>query len=155
MATRVAKSNRQKYNFLAALVSQLDQATEEKDELRDQFAEASGIADMQQTLLGVMKQYDDLNQWVARLELALEELDSDGSESVGEEPESYDDGDDDADVPWDEPEVGSPREGHGRVASPVDDPGRRQEQRRGVSEHRRSSRVRAQPELRKVKCGPK
>jgi len=155
MATRVAKSNRQKYNFLAALVSQLDQATEEKDELRDQFAEASGIADMQQTLLGVMKQYDDLNQWVARLELALEELDSDGGESPGEELESYDDGDDDSDAPWDEPEVGGPREGDRRVAPPVDDAQRREGAGRHLGQHSRTSRVRPQPELRKVKCGPR
>jgi len=113
----MAKSNRQKYNFLAALMTQLEDAMEEGDVLYTQYVEFQQLVAKTTELEA---RYDALNQWVAKLELALEELDGDGVESSGEEPEPDDDGDYDDDVAGDEPEVVSPRQGHGRVAGALE-----------------------------------
>jgi len=130
-------SNRQKYNFLAAFVKQLDQARDEQDELAGQCDDVMGIpelvrelGDLNQKLEEYGRRYDDLNQWVAQLELALEELDDDGSEGSGEEPDEDDDGDDDDELAGVEAPLGRARQPDGRVAPRVGGTGRREVGRR-------------------------
>jgi len=132
-------SNRQKYNFLAAFVKQLDQARDEQDELAGQCDDVMGIpelvrelGDLNQKLEEYGRRYDDLNQWVAQLELALEELDDDGSEGSGEEPDEDDDGLDDDELDGVEPPMGGVRQPDRRVAPPVGRASNRQEPGRRV-----------------------
>lgn len=136
-ATRVA-TDKQKYNFLAALVKQLDQAHDNGDDLFVHFDNVTGLAAMREDVnwlahqsAEMEKKFDVLNQWVARLELEMEELDDSGSEGSSEEPDEDDDGDDDPEPPWDEPEVGSVRQPNGRVPAPVVRTGARQVRGRG------------------------
>jgi len=145
----VAQSNRQKYNFLAAFVKQLDQARDEQDELAGQCDDVMGVPELVRAIDDVRKhaesleaKYDELNQWLAQLELALEELDGDGSESAREVPEPDDDGDYDDDVERDEPEVVRPRQSDGRVARPVERAGERPLARRSVAKTLRNVRSR-------------
>jgi len=132
-------SNRQKYNFLAAFVKQLDQAREEQDELAGQCDDVMGIpelvrelGDLNQKLEEYGRRYDDLNQWVAQLELALEELDDDGSASAGEESDEDDDGLDDSELDGVEPPMGGVREPDGRLAQTVGGARKREVSRRRV-----------------------
>jgi len=114
-------SDRQKYNFLAAWVKQLDQARDEDDDL------AAHVEQMVcEACTGVFREIyeglDDLRKVSESHEeriAALEELDDDGSASPGEEPWADDDGDDDDELGGVQPQVGSVPEGHGRVAPTV------------------------------------
>jgi len=135
----MAKANRQKYNFLAALLRQVEDAAAEGDELYGEFTDMmtrlmpadEGILDLVERVATMERTYDGLNKWVAQLELALEELDDDWSESSGEEPESDDDGDDDDELARVEPPMGGVRQPDRRMATPVggardrQEPGRR------------------------------
>jgi len=130
-------SNRQKYNFLAAFVKQLDQAREEQDELAGQCDDVMGVPELVRALGDITqrqdemeRRYDDLNQWVARLELEMEELDGYGSEGSGEEPDEDDDGDDDDELAGMEAPLGRARQPDGRVAPRVGGTGRREVGRR-------------------------
>jgi len=132
-------SNRQKYNFLAAFVKQLDQAREEQDELAGQCDDVMGIpelvrefGDLNQKLEEYGRQHNDLTQWVAQLELALEELDSEWGAGSGEEPDEDDDGLDDAELDGMEPPMGGVRQPDRRVAPPVGRASNRQEPGRRV-----------------------
>jgi len=140
----MAKANRQKYNFLAALLRQVEDAAAEGDELYGEFTDMmtrlmpadEGILDLVKRVQTMERTYDDLNRWVAQLELALEELDDDWSESSGEEPESDDDGDDDSELARVEPPVGGTRAADGRLAAPVGRARDGQGPRRAVTEPR-------------------
>lgn len=121
-------SDRQKYNFLAALLKQLDNAMDDGDDLANHFSamvremsncEERSYNELVERLRELEERSDGSDQRIAELEFALEELDGDGSESSGEELESYDDGDHDDELEGVEPEVASPREGHGRLARTV------------------------------------
>jgi len=139
--TRVAKSERQKYNFLAALLTQVEESCDEGAELykqyRDQLTQvyasensldyqhhADILQDLEVRMTNMERTYDDLNRWLAQLELALEELDDDGSEGSGEEPIEDDDGDDDHAVVRVEPPMGGTRPTDRRVAAPLGAAGR-------------------------------
>lgn len=135
--TRVAKSDRQKYNFLAALLTQAEAARQHEDGLYEEFntliasvtsEELNHHADLLNELSkrcdSMERTYDDLNRWLAQLELALEELDDDGREGSGEEPFADDDGDDDDELERVEPPVGGTRQPSRRVPAPVGAAGR-------------------------------
>jgi len=106
-------SDRQKYNFLAAWVKQLDLATDEDDDLaahvRKLIAEA-----MKEVVMEIHERIDGIERWTARTDVALEELERNWGEGSGEEPEPDDDGDYDLELERDEPPVGSVRERPGR-----------------------------------------
>jgi len=131
----MAKANRQKYNFLTALLTQVESAMDEGDELYESFVT---LVRMLAHTADIEERLDGVQRWCADLESSLEELDGDGSESSGEELEPSDDGDDDVDVGWDEPEVVRTRKPDGRVPRAVAEPGRRPEpgraERRAVTE---------------------
>lgn len=135
-------SNRQKYNFLAGWVKQLDQAMDEQDPLAGQAQEAMGVMELVKTYVELEDRIGKCEQWLAQHESALEELDDDRGESPGEESESYDDGDDDSDGEWDEPEVGRRRSPDGRLAPAVDGAGEGRGNRRGVMPTDRIAKVR-------------
>jgi len=115
----MAKSNRQKYNFLAAFVSQLDQARDEGDDLAGQHAEVTGINDLTKEMERLSERLDNCDRWLAQLELALEELDDNGSEGSGEEPDEDDDGVYDDELDGVEPPLGGVRQPDRRVAPPM------------------------------------
>lgn len=123
-------SDRQKYNFLAAFVKQLDQAQDENDDLAEQFLKVVGLNaladkyaslqyDLDEFKAYMDRTYDDLNKWLARVESTLEELDERWSEGSREEPDEDDDGDNDDELEGVESPLVGPREGHGRVAGSV------------------------------------
>jgi len=114
----MAKANRQKYNFLTALLGQLHDAADESDSLYDDFRSLVRLL--------VHEDWKELNgrvaqceQWLAELESALEELDSDGSASLGEVAVEDDDGDDYDELDGVEPQMGGERQPDRRVAPPV------------------------------------
>jgi len=125
----VAKASRQKYNFLAALLTQVEDACAAGDELYAEFADmvcrvggaeqAEALLDLEKRMKNAERTYDGLNKWLAQLELALEELDDDGSEGFGEEPVEDDDGDDDDELEGVETSMGSPLPTDGRLAAGV------------------------------------
>jgi len=123
----MAKANRQKYNFLAALLRQVEDAAAEGDELYGEFTDMmtrlmpadEGILELVRRVTELERTYDGLNKWVAQLELALEELDDDWGSGSGEEPVEDDDGDDDDELARVEPPVGGPRAADRRVAPDV------------------------------------
>jgi len=139
----MAKSNRQKYNFLAAMCSQLDQARDEGDDLAAHFEQhvnelvARTYGGLNERLERIEQDLDSVNRGLAEVELAMEELDGDGRESPGEEPEPDYDGDDDDELAGVEPPLERPRERHGRVAGTVGDARRGQGERRAVTEPNR------------------
>lgn len=121
----MAKSNRQKYNFLAAWSNQVHEACDAEDALYDDVqqqvrAMASGHGEDERRYVELEDRIRKCEQWLAQHESALEELDDYGSEGVGQEPESYDDGDDDDDPERDEPPMGGERQPDGRLAAPLD-----------------------------------
>lgn len=136
------KSDRQKYNFLAAFVKQLDNALDEQDELAGQCQEVMGVMELVRSYAQLDDRIRKCEQWLAQLESALEELDDSGSSSSGEEPDEDDDGDDDDDAWRDEPPMGSQRQPDGRLAAAVDRAGEGRSNRRPVS-----------PEVSKVRIG--
>lgn len=129
----MAKSNRQKYNFLAAWVSQLDQAMDEDDDLAGQAAKVIGLDKMARSIGELNERCDKCEQWLADLESALEELDSGGRESSGEELEPDDDGDYDDELEGVEPPVERTRQGDRRVAGAVGSPSIGEVDGRGVA----------------------
>jgi len=132
-------SDRQKYNFLAAFVKQLDAAHDEGDDLWDHFREVSGIGlddrtynELVERMRALDERMDAHEQRTAELELAMEELDDDGSESSGEESDEDDDGLDDSELDGVEPPMGGVREPDGRLASTVGGARKREVSRRRV-----------------------
>lgn len=122
----MSKSDRQKYNFLAAFVKQFDQARDEGDSLVAELREVMDLDMMDRTyneLLERLREQDErmdaYERRTAELELALEELDDDGSESVGEDALEDDDGDYDDELEGVEPPVGGPRPTDRRLATAV------------------------------------
>jgi len=113
-------SKRQEFNFLTALVKQLDKAHDEGDDLVAHYREVhNNVMGEERTYGELVERIDVVEQWLARLESALEELESDWSASASEDDESLDDGDYDDDIAGDEPAMGSARPRHGRVAEAV------------------------------------
>lgn len=114
-----AKSSRQRYNFLAALLSQVEEASDEGDEL---YAEWRRRLEEDVDVPGACEFGDrvtKLEQWAAQLELALEELEQASGESVGEDALDDDDGDYDDDVEGMAVEVVSARPPVRRDTGPV------------------------------------
>lgn len=143
------KTDRQKYNFLAAWTSQLDEACDDNDDLAQQVQDVLGLTEMNRTITELcerMRSYEER-------EPAMEELDDDGGEGLGEEPWPDDDGDDDHELGVVQPAVGGVPQGHGRVAPAVAGASNGESARRGIGEHRRANRVRPKPELKRVKRG--
>lgn len=111
-------SDRQKYNFLAALVKQADQAIDEYDDLAHQLKQL--VRDlMSEVTSDIYDNIEGLHQRTLECESALEELDGAGSEGSGEEPLASDDGHDYDDLRRDEPPLGGEHLADRRVAPPV------------------------------------
>jgi len=132
-------SDRQKYNFLAAWVKQLDQARDEDDDLaahvRKLIAES-----IHEIVKELHERIDGIEQWSARADLALEELDSDWGEGSGEEPEQDADGDYDDELEVVEPTVGRVRQPDGRPPAAVGGARERPLARRSVAKTLRNVR---------------
>lgn len=120
-----AKSNRQRWNFLAAWLDQLHEAADEGDEMHTALVGIIRMA-MSEPMKEMHYELGKLNQWNADLESALAQLDGDGRESPGEDAEPDDDGDNDDDVGWDEPEVERTRVPDRRVPRTVAESGVRE-----------------------------
>jgi len=104
----MAKTDKQRFNFLTALNRQLEGAVAEGDEEYDNFrqvivaiGEAEGAAGASGDRL------DAHAQWLAALEARLEDLEQAVELFAGEEADDDDDGLDDEDMGGDEPGVGS------------------------------------------------
>jgi len=101
----MAKSNRQKYNFLVALTSQLEEALDDDTEegaafvslLRDCLGSGSE-SDLEPRLTAAEDRCGKLEQWSAQFESALESLESSIGEDTGEDDILDDGSDDDDDV---------------------------------------------------------
>jgi len=117
----MAKANRQKYNFLVALLDQLNDAGDAADEAYDHFKRLVRLL-VHDDWKELNERIDGIEQWLAHLESAVEELDHRRLTGVGEDYQQDDDGDDDDDVGWDEPEMVSPRQPDRRVPGAVAEP---------------------------------
>jgi len=98
----MAKSNRQKYNFLVAWTKQLTEACEDGEEVG---ADAVGAIGTVVETLGVHERVDRLEQWIAKVETRMDELEQSIGEDSDEDIGLDDDGDPDLDLGRDEPEV--------------------------------------------------
>jgi len=113
----MAKSNRQKYNFLVALTSQLEEAiedgTEEAAEFRRVLADIGVASDVdtddgsEEREAIITDRIAKLEQWNAQLESALEMLESSIGASDDEDTDGDDGGVDDDDLARDEPRMDS------------------------------------------------
>lgn len=132
----MAKANRQKYNFLAAWLTQLETAMDEGDELYGNVSEFLRLITKAEALSERIERceadLDSVNRGLAAVELALEELDDGGGSSLGEVLDEDDDGDDDDELGGLEPEVGGVRQPDRRPPAAVDRAGDRQVSRRPV-----------------------
>jgi len=149
-------ADRQKYNFLTALMRQVKESAKDGDDLYQEWcdliggygAEGADSADYGDRL-------DAHAQWLAALEARLEDVEQAVELLAGEEADGDDDGIDDQDLGGDEPHLGGDSRDAGRGPADLVRTGDGQEPRRGVRQHSRGSRVKAQPEMRKVNCGAK
>jgi len=157
-------ADRQKYNFLTALLRQVKESGRDGDELYQEWCEIrdagqqsvdSSFVEFEGRIAALDSRCDAHAQWLASLEARLEDVEQAIELIAGEEADSDDDGDYDEDLGGDEPRLGSDRRDAGRSPAPVVRTGDGQEPRRGVKQHSRGSRVKAQPEMRKVSSGAK
>jgi len=93
------KTSGQKYNFLVALLRQVEEASDEGDEAYAEWRRRiDEDLDFEQRLCEYADRIAKLEQWSAQLELALAELEQASGESVGEDALDDDDGDYNDDV---------------------------------------------------------
>lgn len=107
----MAKADRQKYNFLTALVRQVKEAGRDGDEVYDEWCELLPKSDASE---GADDRLDAHAQWLAALEARLEDLEQAIELIAGEEDDSDDDGVYDEDMRGDEPRVGGDSRESGR-----------------------------------------
>lgn len=110
-------ADRQKYNFLTALVRQVKGAAHDGDEVYEEWCAlvgppADGVAGADEA---VSARFDDHAQWLASIEARLEDLEQAVELLAGEEADCDDDGDDDEDMRGHEPRLGGDVGNAGRV----------------------------------------
>lgn len=122
------KGDGQKYNFLVALLRQLEEADGEGDESAAEFrrwvCDAGEGGDLEQTLVAFDDRIGKCEQWIAALETRMDELESSDGEIDDQDPREPDDGDEDLDVERDEPPVertGRGMPSHPRTVGPSSD----------------------------------
>lgn len=109
-------ADKQKYNFLTALLRQVKEAGRDGDELyeewcalRDGGLRETANDEFERRLSEVVTGLDDLRVWVDALETRMEDMESSIGDEPGEEGDGPDDGLDDEDHRRDEPRMGGER----------------------------------------------
>lgn len=129
-------ADKQKYNFLTALLKQVQGAMRDGDELYQEWCDTVGRTDGPTADGAADDRLDGQAQWLAALEARLEDLEQGFELLACEEADGDDDGDDDQDMRGHEPGVGGNLRDAGRVPANLARAGQRPVERRPVSRDR-------------------
>lgn len=99
----MAKRNRQRWNFLVALVDQASEAMDEGSEEGAAFVSLIGTVAGVLGIRGADDSIAKLEQWLSQLDSRMDGLEQELSEDSGEDTVLDDDGDEDVDMERDEP----------------------------------------------------